>query len=172
MKKIILTYGTIAGIILIIMFGVNIALMKGESSMGLSELLGYASMILALSMVFIGTKKYRDQVLEGNISFGKAFKVGILITLLASIFYVIGWMVLSGIFFPDFYEVYGEQYLADLQRGGATVEELAKAREENEKWQEIFKNPLAQAGMSFVEIFPIGVIVTLISSFILKKNNG
>ena len=172
MKKIILTYGIISGIILILMFGINITLMKGGGDMGTSELIGYASMILALSMVYVGTKKYRDQELDGSISFGNAFRVGILITLLASVFYVVGWMILSGLFFPDFYEVYGEQYLSDLQQRGASIEEIAKAREENEKWQEIFKNPLAQAAMSFIEIFPIGVIVTLLSSFILKKDKG
>ena len=40
-----------------------------------------------------------------------------------------------------------------------------------EKWRELYKNPLIQIGVTFIEIFPVGLLITIISATILKKKN-
>ena len=113
--------------------------------MGAAEILGYASMVIALSMVYIGVRKYRDTLAGGRVTFADAFKVGILITLVASVLYVISWMILSGIFFPDFYEQYGEYYINNLREQGMSGEELAKEEASMANYQKIFQNPLERS---------------------------
>lgn len=173
MKKIIFTQGLIAGSILVIMLGFSLNYMEGhltEKVMRNSELIGYVTMIVALSLIFIGVKSFRDEHLRGSISFGKAFKLGILITLLASVIYVLGWMVLSEAMAPDFMERYIDFTLNSMEEKGASDEEILKTREKMETYRQLYKNPLMKAGMTFMEIFPIGLIISLISALILKRN--
>lgn len=173
MKKIIFTMGLIAGFILVIMLGLSLNYMEGhmtERVMRNSELIGYVTMIVALSLIFIGIKSYRDEHLGGSISFGKAFKLGILITLVASFIYVLGWMFLSEVMAPDFMERHSEFTLNSMKEKGASDEEILKIREKMESYTELYKNPLMKAGITFMEVFPIGLLISLISGLILKRN--
>ena len=95
MKKTVLTYGPIAGVIIVLLMALFIGLMSKEQDFQMGEILGYASMIVALSTIFVGIRKYRDDELGGMITFGKAFQVGLLITLVASAIYVAAWMFYS-----------------------------------------------------------------------------
>ena len=86
MKKNIIIYGLIAGIVvsILMLFTVNyISHCEGNVDYDTSMLIGYASMLLAFSLVFVGIRNYRDKYNEGVISFGKAFKIGIMIVLKA-----------------------------------------------------------------------------------------
>jgi hypothetical protein len=90
MKKNIIVYGLIAGIIvsILMLFNVNyISHCEGSVDYDTSMLIGYASMVVAFSLVFVGIRNYRDKYNGGVISFGKAFKVGILIVLIAFLFF-------------------------------------------------------------------------------------
>ena len=75
MKKISVIYGLIGGIIVSAFMALTIPNMDADTDMTLSMFMGFASMIVALSTVFLGIKKYRDVHLNGVISFGKAFLI-------------------------------------------------------------------------------------------------
>ncbi|NND32417.1 MAG: DUF4199 domain-containing protein [Saprospiraceae bacterium] len=172
MSKIVLTLGSIAGIILVIMLGLSLAFSSGEmdaQSMKFSEIIGYATMIIALSLIFFGVRAHRDNALNGHIGFGQAFQIGLLITLVASFFYVVGWMILSNILAPDFMDQYAEFTLKSMQESGASVSEIKAAEAEMEKYRQYYENPLLKAGLTFMEIFPVGLIISLISAIILRK---
>jgi hypothetical protein len=169
MKKTTIKYGLIAGGILSVLMGINIIIMKDAKNLAIAEIFGYTSMLIALSAIFIGIKKYRDEYLGGTISYLQAFKVGILITLIASVIYVISWAVLSEIFIPDFHQKYSEYYLKNLEENGASLTELNDAKIQIAYYQEKFKNPLFRWLMSFLEIFPVGLVMTLIASFFHKR---
>ena len=94
MKKTIFVYGGIAGAITIAILTLTIAISEpGSSHFANSEWLGYLIMIAALSLIFFGVKSYRDHELGGVISFWDATKVGLGITLVASLVYVLGWEI-------------------------------------------------------------------------------
>ena len=172
MKKIVLINGTISGVLLVIILWISLALASPEmdsESMKYGEIIGYASMIICLSLIYFGIKAHRDRALEGHIRFIKALQVGLLITLVASFFYVAGWMILSNILAPDFMEKYIEFTLETLHRNGASLEEIEKTTAEMEKYQRYYQNPLLKAAITFMEIFPVGLIISVLSALILKN---
>lgn len=169
MKKISVIYGLIGGIIVSAFMALTIPNMDSDTDMTLSMFMGFASMIVALSTVFLGIKKYRDVHLNGVISFGKAFLIGLYISLIASTMYVLTWMVISDLYMPNFMENYVEAQLNAFEQTAATAEEISQKREELNAMAESYKNPVIKALYTYMEIFPVGLIITLISSLILKR---
>ena len=139
-----------------------------EMWLGYGEYIGYTSMILSSSLIFFGIRSYRQNN-EGMITFGKAFKIGILIALIAAAMYVIAWMIISTWFYPDFMEHYSDKYLEGQKAKAVSPEDYKEAVELMDSYKEMYKNPLIKAGLTFMEIFPIGLVVTLVSSLILFK---
>jgi hypothetical protein len=172
MKKNIIIYGLIAGIIVSVLMlsTVNyISHCEGNVDYSTSMLIGYASMLIAFSLVFVGIRNYRDKYNGGVISFGKAFKTGVMIVLIASTIYVVAWLIDYFIFIPDFLENYSTQELDKLKESGASQVEIDKQAKEMASFARMYKNPFFNAMMTYVEILPLGLIVTLISALILKR---
>src|SRR5437773_9356108 len=121
MKKNIIIYGLIAGIVVsvLMLFSVNMSNAEGHIDYDTSLLIGYAAMLIAFSLVFVGIRNYRDKYNEGVISFGKAFKIGIMIVLIASTMYVVAWLIDYFFFVPDFMEKYSAHELDKLKASGA-----------------------------------------------------
>jgi len=175
MKKNIIVYGLIAGLVVSILMLASVNYMshcEGNVDYGTSMLIGYASMLLAFSLVFIGIRNYRNKYNGGIISFGKAFKIGILMVLIASTIYVVAWLFDYYFFIPDFAEKYSAHTLDELKASGASQIEIDKQTKEMANFVRMFKNPLFNAMMTYVEILPVGLIVTLISSLILKRKSA
>ncbi|MFI5130864.1 MAG: DUF4199 domain-containing protein [Chitinophagales bacterium] len=172
MKKNIIIYGSVAGIVvsILMLFIVNyISHCEGNVDYDTSMLIGYASMLIALSLVFVGIRNYRDKYNEGVISFGKAFKTGIMMVLIAATIYAVAWVIDSYFFIPDFAEKYSVHELDKLKASGASQIEIDKETKEMANFVRMYKNPLFNAMMAYAEILPVGLIVTLISSLILKR---
>src|SRR4051812_14917244 len=100
MKKNVLIYGLVSGLIISALMAINVNSCIKSGKFESSIVIGYASMLIAFSMIFVGIKNYRDKYNAGIISFGKAFKVGFLITVIASTIYVITWLIEEHFFFP------------------------------------------------------------------------
>ncbi|HJS53879.1 MAG TPA: DUF4199 domain-containing protein, partial [Chitinophagaceae bacterium] len=137
-----------------------------------SLLIGYASMLIAFSLVYVGIRNYRDKYNGGVISFGQAFKTGIMMVLIASTIYVVAWLIDYFFFIPDFMEKFSAQELDNLKESGASQIEIDKETIKMENMVKMFKNPLFNAMMTYAEILPVGLIVTLISSLILKRKTA
>ena len=172
MKKNIIIYGLIAGIVvsILMLFSINyIGHVDGKVDYDTSLLIGYASMLIAFSLVYVGIRNYRDKYNGGVISFGKAFKIGIMIVLIASTIYVVAWLIDYFFFIPDFMEKFSAQELDKLKTSGVSQIEIDKQTKEMADFARMYKNPLFNAMMTYAEILPVGLIVTLISSLILKR---
>lgn len=172
MRKIVLVYGGIAGILMISMFLISFSLMEqGILSFNNSELFGYTTMIVVLSLIFFGIKSFRDKHNNGTMTYWKGFKVGISIAAVASLFYAGGWEVyynstdLKETFMPR----YTELTIKKMQHAGKSQEEINKKREEMKMFAEWYKNPFIRFGMTLMEIFPVGLVITLISAGILRR---
>lgn len=132
-------------------------------------LLGYAAMLLSFSLVFVGIKNYRDKYANGSISFGKAFKIGLYITLVASTVYVIVWLIDYYLFIPDFMDKYTAHLLREFQSEGPTAAELEAKVTELAGYKDMYKSPLMVILWTYIEILPVGLVVSLISALILRK---
>lgn len=167
MKKLILTYGAIAGVIVSAMLLINFS----GSSMNFenAELFGYSSMIIAFSTIFFAIKSHRDKTQDGAISFAKALKIGLGITLVASAIYILAWLVISETVAKDFMTEYYQYTMEQMKSSGLTETEVEEKVAEMEYFKELYKNPIVKIGITFLEIFPIGFIVSLISALILRK---
>jgi hypothetical protein len=173
MRPFILKYGVISGVIVSVQMLIGIGLI-GENGLDFDsgEILGYAGMLLALSMVFLGIKAFRDKELRGVIPFGKGFVVGSLIAVVASFFYVTTWEVYyqtNADVRENFMNRYIEHSLKKLTASGVSEEEVAQRRAEMEEMGKMYQNTAFRVGITFAEILPIGLLVALISAAILRK---
>jgi hypothetical protein len=133
---------------------------KGILTMENGELVGYSTMIVALSLIFFGIKSYRDNHLEGSITFGKALKVGLLITLIASLIYAITWEIISNTM-QDFVTQMGDKYSEKLKAEGSTQAEI-------DEYKAIYENPFIRFAMTLMEIAPVGILISLLSAGLLR----
>jgi hypothetical protein len=169
MKKIVLAFGLISGAIAALMMFATIPLV-GRVSFEYLTVLGYTVFVACFLMVFFGIRSYRDNVGEGTISFGKAFTVGILITLISCAIYVVSWEIIYHNFLPDFGEKYSAYVIEKMRAEGATQEQLDRQIQENDElWRMYNNNPLIRYAFALMEAFPVGLLITLISALVLKR---
>jgi len=169
MKKTVITYGLIAGTIATLMMIYGTYSCYKDPNFEASEVFGFAGMFIAFTFVFIGIKNFRDKQNEGYITFGEAFKIGAMITLIASTCYVGVWLIEYYCFFPDFMEKFTTTTLKHAKESGLSAVELAAKSAEMDMYKEWYKNPLMVILMTYAEILPIGLVIALISALILKK---
>ncbi len=169
MKKLVLVYGIIAGLIVtgMMAFSTGYYCAKGDFEGGM--IYGYSAMIISFSLIFVGIKSFRDKHNGGTINFGKAFKIGLFISLIASTIYVIGWLINYYFFIPDFMDKYTAAMITKAKASGISADALAKKTADMAQMKEWYKNPLFVILMTYVEIIPVALVVTLISSLILKR---
>ena len=119
MRKIVVTFGLISGAISSLMM---IALVTFGDRIGFDRgaIIGNTSIVLSFLMVFFGIRSYRDNLGDGQITFLKAFAVGISITLISCVCYVVTWEILYYNFLPGFWDKYGEHLLGKLTASGAS----------------------------------------------------
>lgn len=168
MRRIVLTYGLIAGAIMSAMMAATLPFAE-QIGFDNGATIGYASMVLAFLMVFAGVKTYRDAAPGGRVSFGKALQVGLLIMLIATACYVAAWQVVYYGFLPDFTEKYAAYTLAQAREAGASAEELARQEREMAEFAELYKNPLVNIAFTTIEPLPIGLVFTLVSAGVLSR---
>ncbi len=167
MKKNVLVFGIISGLVISIFMSISMISMSKNPDADHevnSMLIGYLSMLIAFSLIFVAVKTYRDKQNGGVISFGKAFKMGLLIALIGSTIYVITWSLVYNLFLPDFMDKY-----ADAMIKKAKPEELQKVTTEVQGYKEMYKNPFMFTFMTYMEILPVGLIVALITALLLKR---
>lgn len=170
MKKIILVYGLIAGAIMGGMFFVTIPFWRnGMINFDNGIVVGYITMVIALSLVFFGVKSYRDHHLNGTITFGKAFQVGILITLVASVVYCLSWELCYQTVFTDFSSRWETHIVDTMKNAGASEADITTKTNELREWAGWYENPLLRFAMTMMEVFPVGLIVALLSSALLRR---
>jgi Protein of unknown function (DUF4199) len=170
MKKVILIYGSIAGVIVGAMFFVTAPLYdNGTINFDNGMWVGYTSMVIALSLIFFGVKTYRDTHAQGAITFGTAFKMGVLITLVASLIYALSWEIAYQTVSKGFTEKMKEYYVENLHKEIANEIALQEELAKQDKLWEMYKNPAIRFGMTLMEIFPVGLAISLLSAGLLRK---
>jgi hypothetical protein len=168
MKKIVWTFGLISGAIISVLMFTSITLVD---RLGLehSMVLGYSIMVAAFLLVYFGIRAYRDNVGGGQVGFGRAFSVGMLIMLISSTCYVATWEVMYHTLMPDFLDKYSAHELAKAKEAGASQQELDRQAREMAEFKEQYKNPLVSIAFTYMEPLPVGIVMTLVSAGMLSR---
>ncbi|HEX5183037.1 MAG TPA: DUF4199 domain-containing protein [Allosphingosinicella sp.] len=164
----ILVYGVIAGLVAGLPLSAFV-IFGHDNAPGNGMLIGYTIMLVALSTIFVAIKRHRDEMLGGVIRFWPAFGLGLGISLVAGILYVIAWEASCAIAHVDFASSYAASMIEQKRAAGASAAELARVTAEMERFKVQYANPLFRLPMTFIEIFPVGVLVSLISAGLLRS---
>ena len=168
MKKTVLTFGLISGGILSIMMLATIPFMD---SIGFDrgEVIGYTTMVLAFLLIFFGVRSYRDNVAGGSVSFGRAFAVGALIAVVASVCYVATWQVIYYKLAPDFMTKYQAYAVESARASGESQAAIDKRAADMQRLADLYRNPAINVAVTFIEPLPVGLVFALVSAGILRR---
>ncbi len=170
MKKIIVINGLIAGALVSLMLLITQYIFRANgTTLDYGMLIGFSTMIISLSLIFVAVKTYRDRHQNGVITFGKAFQIGILIAVIASFMYATTWEIYFNTAGSDFVEWYTKAQMDKLVQEGASEAAIAEMKTSLDSMATMYKNPLMRFSMTLMEIFPVGLIITLISAGLLRK---
>jgi hypothetical protein len=168
MKKTVWTFGLISGVILSAMMLVTIPF-EEQIGHGRGEVVGYTTMVLSFLLVFFGIRSYRDNVGAGVVSFGRALAVGSLIVAISSVCYVATWEVIYFKFTPEFLDKYQARMIEKAKQSGQSQAVIDKQVADMQKFAEMYKNPLINSAITFLEPLPVGLVITLVSAGILRR---
>ena len=166
----IFKYGIISGLLLVgltwageLFFGLD------PENFGSQEIYGYASMVLGLSVIFFGVRRHRDELEGGMISFGQAFRIGILTDLVTSFIYFIYMMIYFRWISPEFMQVYSEFYRENIANSGLPADEIARQLAEMDANMGLYLDPNFNSVLMFATVFLLGALVSLVSAAILRR---
>jgi hypothetical protein len=172
MKRVVLVFGIISGFISAALMSLTVPFMHtGAIPEKYGYAIGYTAIVLSFLLVFFGIRRYRENA-GGTVSFGRAFTVGILITLISCVFYVVSWEVIYFNFMPDFMDKYTARSIEKLRQEGASPATIAEKQKQMDQMKTMYRNPLINAAMTFMEPFPVGLLVTLISAAVLRRRSA
>jgi hypothetical protein len=165
-KKIVLTFGLISGLMISVLMGGSLLLADTIGS-GHSMVLGYTIMVASFLLIYFGVRSYRDNILGGQISFGRAFGCGMLIALITTLCYVAMWEVLYFNFMPHFMDSYFAAQIHKAQSSGLDAAAAQVAAIQHS--QQLYQNPLVNMAYTFMEPLPVALVVALISAAMLRR---
>ena len=168
MKKTVLTFGLISGVVASLMMLLTVPFMD-RIGFEHGQLFGYTAIVLSFLLVFFGVRSYRENVAGGVLSFGRGFTVGLLITLISCAFYVATWQVIYFKLAPDFMDKYQAYAVEKARASGAGEPEIQETVRQMQSFKKLYANPFFNAAVTFLEPFPVGLLVTLISAAVLRR---
>ena len=160
-------YGGIAGAIAIAIISATLVL--DLPSHATSVFVGYLVMLAALSLIFVGVKRYRDVECGGVIGIGRAFGLGVGMAVVAGVAYALGWELFIAVSGFDFMTGYTNDVIAGLRDDGASQVAIDAKVAELAKMRAMYDNPLMRVPMIFAEIAPVGLLVALVSAALLRN---
>jgi uncharacterized protein DUF4199 len=171
MKKTVVTFGLISGVMSSLMMLLTVPFMD-RIGFDRGVIFGYTAIVLSFLLVFFGIRSYRENVAGGTLTFGRGFQVGILITLISCAFYVATWQLIYFKLAPGFFEKYQAYAIEKARTSGASEQELQATARQMQQFKAWYDNPFLNAAVTFVEPFPVGLGVTLISAAVLRRKNS
>lgn len=165
-------YGLAAGLIVgSILFGTTVGFHRNIPDPMVGMGIGYAGMLLAFSMIVIAIRRHRDGVLGGVIGFGPALGLGLGITLVATIFYVLAWEAALAVTGMDFGAEYAGFMIAEAQKSGDAAA-IDRARAEAAQFARDYAQAWWRMAVTATEILPVGVLVSLVAAGWLSRRGA
>lgn len=165
--KYALIYGVLSGAVAIcvLVFSLTLNLPNHTHSLWF----GYLVMLASLSLIFVAVKRYRDVECGGAVRFGRALAVGLGIALVAGVIYALGWELYLAMSGKDFMADYSASILNSMRAKGMPAAAIQAKAAELRAMAVQYRNPLFRLPMTFIEIFPVGFIVALVSAALLRN---
>jgi len=160
MKNFVFKYGFIGGLISAILGTLNWLLIARPIGVEGSQAVGYISITLSLLCIPLGIRYYRDKLNHGSVGFGKAFKIGLGITAMASL--------VMGLHSVLFFAFQKDEFL-EWQRSELSEAELVAFNEQVAAMPDFIFTPWAQGMVMFFTVFLIGIVINFISALLLKR---
>ena len=162
-----LVYGGLSGLIVVTVLTLTLALDLPRHYQSLW--FGYLVMLTALSLIFVGVKRYRDVECGGVIRFGRAFLLGLGMAAVAGLAYVLVWEAYLAVSGYDFMADYSAGILEGMREDGAQAAAIEAKAAELRELSVMYRNALFRMPVTFVEIFPVGLLVALVSAALLRN---
>lgn len=169
MKRVILHYGLFSGLASMVLMLATGLIMRKSPDFENGHIYGNIGILLAMLFIFFGVKSYRDREGGGALSFSKAFQIGLVISVISCVFYVITWMIVYKTIWPNFMDQYMAYALNKMRAEGHSEELIRQKTAELDEFTKMYKNPLIMAAFTFIEPLRIGLPVALVSALALKK---
>ena len=168
MKKVVLTFGLIAGAVLSAMMAIS---MLFHDAIGFDKamVVGYTTMVIAFLLVYFGIRTYRDNVAGGTVPFGRAFAIGMMIAGIATICYAATWQVISATYMKDYFAKYSAYMVEKERQKGSPAAVVAARQAEMDKYAEMYKNPALVFAFTLIEPLPVALIISLVSAGVLSR---
>jgi hypothetical protein len=168
MKKIVLTFGCLSGAVSAAMMFATLPFID-RIGFDTGAIVGYTGIVLSFLFVFFGVRAYRERLGGAPLTFGRAFGVGILITLISCVFYVVAWEIVYFNFLPDFADTYSSHVLDQLRASGAAQAVIEAKTQEMADFKAMYDYLPFNVAITFIEPFPIGLLMTVISALALRR---
>ncbi|WP_443938243.1 DUF4199 domain-containing protein [Pedobacter sp. MW01-1-1] len=172
MKKIVFLNGLYAGLIAASVMLLSISQSDENTNYDTSMYLGFGAMLVGFIFIFVGIKQYRDQLNGGIVSFGKGFLIGFYISFIASTIYVVAWLIDFHFFVPDYMDRFTEHMLNQARKEGLSAAAMAEKTKEMDHYKALYKNPLMIILYTYMEILPVGILISFLSALILKRKTA
>jgi len=169
MVKTVLKFGALSGGIAAVLMLLTMGLLSKYIGFNWGLVVGYASIIITFSVIYPALNTYKQKEGKGTISFGKALAIGLLISLIGSICYVIAWAFVYRYMMPDYLDKFIEKSIASMKSSGATETAIQKQTTEMNNYREAYKSPLYFFLYTISEPLPVGVLMSLILAFVVSR---
>ncbi len=168
MQKTVWTFGLISGAIISLLM---LLVLPFHDAIGYdrSLVLGYTTMVLAFLLIYFGIRSYRDTVANGSIGFGRALAVGTLIAVISSVCYTATWELIYPRIATDFTAKYQAHEISKAKASGASQAEIDQRAADLKRFSELYKNPVVNAALTFIEPLPVGLVIALVSAGVLRR---
>jgi hypothetical protein len=169
MKKTILTFGLISGILASVLMIATLPFLKELEHGSKGLIVGYTSIVLVALLIYFGIRSYRDNLANGAVTFGRAFLIGLSITLISCSIYVLAWEIIYFNFMPHMMDSYWATQIQHVQSGPGTPAQIQAKVAAIRQSQISYQNPLINSLYTFIEPFPVDLLITVISAAILRR---
>jgi hypothetical protein len=169
LKRTILTFGLISGVLASVLMIATLPFFKDFEHGNKGLIVGYTSIVLVALLIYFGIRSYRDNLAGGAITFGRGFTIGLGITLISCVIYVVAWEIVYFNFMHGSMDTYFARLIQQAQSSPGTPEAIQAKVAAIRHSQQLYENPFVNALYTFIEPFPVDVVITLISAAILRK---
>lgn len=170
MKKTVLKFGLISGLVSVLLMLATIPFMNTDEYWK-SDVIGYTAIVLGALLVFFGIRSYRENAGRGRLTFGRGLAVGVLITLVSCTCYTLVWEILYYKVMPGLGDRVAACMVARAKASGDAPDKIEASIRQVESFHRLYDRPLMNVALTFAEPFPVGVIVAAVASAILRRKN-